>query len=49
MVRNHGRQCDVSHGNVFCIMSSNITVAMQELYLAVCFNATADIPVELYT
>ena len=49
MVRNHGRQCDVSQGNVFCIMSSNSTVAVQELYLAVGFNAITDIPVELCT
>jgi hypothetical protein len=49
MVRNHGRECDVSRGNVFCIMSSNSTVAVQELYLAIGFNATTDIPVELYT
>ena len=44
MVRDHGRQCNVSQGNVFCIMSSNIMV-VQKLYFAFGFNAITDIPV----
>lgn len=47
--RNHGRQCNVSQGNVFCIMSSNSTVAMQKSYVAFGFNAITNIPVELRT
>jgi len=47
MVIDHGRQCNVSRGNVVCILSSDM-VAMQQLYLGFGFNAITDIPVELW-